>query len=64
MNVIQFPKQSNQLSPEEQQEIARQELLEEIRLLDSQGLLHFEYMEQSEGQVINFLGKSANQGKG
>jgi len=61
MNIIKFPKKTTQLSPEEQQEIARQELLEEIRLLDSQGLLHFEYMEQSEGQVITFPGKSKNQ---
>jgi hypothetical protein len=62
MNIIKFPKKTTQLSPEEQQEIARQELLEEIRQLDSQGLLHFEYMEQSEGQVINFPGKHTNQG--
>lgn len=54
MNIIKFPTPPKQLSPAEKQELARQELLEEIRLLDSQGLLHFEYIEQPEGQVINF----------
>lgn len=61
MNIIKFPEPQKKLSEEEEIEIARQELLEEIRLLDSQGLLHFEYMEQSEGQVITFPGKSKNQ---
>jgi hypothetical protein len=52
MNVIKFPEPQKALSEEEKFEIARQELLAEVRRMEAQGLLTFDYIEQQPGEVI------------
>lgn len=53
MNIIKFPEPKKELSEEEEIEIARQEILAEVRLMEAQGLFIFESIEQEPGQLIN-----------
>lgn len=53
MNIIKFPEPKKELSEEEKIEIARQEILAEVRLMEAQGLFTFELIEQEPGQLIN-----------
>lgn len=55
MNIIQFPAPKIELSEQEQVEIARQELLAEVRLMEAQGLLDFVEIEQQPGKVVQFF---------
>ena len=52
MNIIKFPELQKKLSEEEEIEIARQEILAEVRLMEAQGLLDFVEIEQLPGEVI------------
>jgi hypothetical protein len=54
MNILKFPTQEKMLSEQERIEIARQELLAEVRLMEAQGLLDFVEIEQQPGEVIQF----------
>ncbi len=55
MNIIQFPTPPKELSDQEKIEIARQELLAEIRLMEAQGLLDFVEIEQLPGEVLQLF---------
>ena len=59
MNIIKFPEPKKELSEEEKTEMARQELLAEVRLMEAQGLLTFDYIEQQPGDVIALYSSSA-----
>ena len=53
MNILKFPTPEKMLSEQERIEIARQEILAEVRLMEAQGLLDFvEIHEQQPGEVI------------
>ena len=54
MNIIKFPEPQKKLS-EEEIEIARRELLAEVRLMEAQGLLDFIEIEQQPGEVIQLF---------
>jgi hypothetical protein len=54
MNIIKFHPQ-NELSEQEKIEIARQELLAEVRLMEAQGLLDFVEIEQQPGKVVQLF---------
>ncbi len=54
MNILKFPTPEKMLSEQERIEIARQEILAEVRLMEAQGLLHFVEIEQQLGEVIEF----------
>lgn len=54
MNTIKFPEPKKELSEEEEIEIARQEILAEVRLMEAQGFLTFDYIEQQPGEIIQF----------
>lgn len=56
MNIIPFPTHQKELSDQEKIEITRQELLEEIRLMEAQGLLDFVEISQQPGEVIYLFG--------
>lgn len=58
MNIIKFPKPEKELSEEEKIEIVRQELLDEIRLMEAQGLLTFVEIEQQPGEVVQLFSGS------
>jgi hypothetical protein len=60
MNIIQFPAPKIELSEQEQVEIARQELLAEIRLMEAQGLLDFVEIEQQPGEVVQLISGALN----
>jgi hypothetical protein len=60
MNIIQFPAPKIELSEQEQVEIARQELLAEIRLMEAQGLLDFVEIEQQSGEVVQLISGALN----
>jgi hypothetical protein len=60
MNIIQFPAPKIELSEQEQVEIARQELLAEIRLMEAQGLLDFVEIEQPPGEVVQLISGALN----
>lgn len=55
MNIIKFPETQKKLSEEEEIEIARQEILAEVRLMEAQGLLDFVEIEQQPGEVIQLF---------
>jgi hypothetical protein len=55
MNIIKFPEPKKVLTEQEQIEIARQEILAEVRLMEAQGILTFDYIEQRQGEVIQLL---------
>ncbi len=55
MNIIKFPEPQKKLSEEEEIEIARQEILAEVRLMEAQGLLDFVEIEQQLGEVIQLF---------
>jgi predicted NUDIX family NTP pyrophosphohydrolase len=55
MNIIKFPEPQKKLSEEEEIEIARRELLAEVRLMEAQGLLDFIEIEQQPGEVIQLF---------
>ena len=55
MNIIKFPVPKKELSEEEKTQIARQELLAEIRLMEAQGLLDFVEIEQQPSEVIQLF---------
>ena len=55
MNIIKFPEPQKKLSEEEEIEIARQEILAEVRLMEAQGLLDFVEIEQQPGEVIQLF---------
>ncbi len=55
MNIIKFPEPKKELSEEEKIEIARQEILAEVRLMEAQGLLTFDYIEQQPGEVVQLF---------
>jgi hypothetical protein len=55
MNIIKFPELQKKLSEEEEIEIARQEILAEVRLMEAQGLLDFVEIEQQPGDVIQLF---------
>jgi len=55
MNIIKFPEPKKELSEEEEIEIARQEILAEVRLMEAQGLLDFIEIEQQPGEVIQLF---------
>lgn len=55
MNIIKFPAPPKELSEQEKIEIARQELLAEVRLMEAQGLLDFVEIEQQPGKVVQFF---------
>lgn len=54
MNILKFPTPEKMLSERERIEIARQEILAEVRLMEAQGLLDFVEIEQQPGEVIQF----------
>lgn len=54
MNILKFPTPEKMLSEQERIEIARQEILAEVRLMEAQGLLDFVEIEQQPGEVIQF----------
>lgn len=58
MNIIKFPEPKKELSEEEQIQIARQEILAEVRLMEAQGLLTFDYIEQQPGEVVQLYTQS------
>ncbi len=60
MNIIQFPAPKIELSEQEQVEIARQELLAEIRLMEAQGLLDFVEIEHQPGEVVQLISGALN----
>ncbi len=55
MNIIKFPEPQKKLSEEEEIEIARQEILAEVRLMEAQGLLDFVEIEQQPSEVIQLF---------
>ncbi len=55
MNIIKFPEPQKKLSEEEEIEIARQEILAEVRLMEAQGLLDFVEIEQQPGEVVQLF---------
>ncbi len=55
MNIIKFPEPKKELSEEEETEMARQELLAEVRLMEAQGLLDFVEIEQQPGEVVQLF---------
>ena len=55
MNIIKLPEPQKKLSEEEEIEIARRELLAEVRLMEAQGLLDFIEIEQQPGEVIQLF---------
>ncbi len=54
MNILKFPTPEKMLSEQERIEIARQEILAEVRLMEAQGLLDFVEIVQQLGDVIQF----------
>jgi hypothetical protein len=60
MNIIQFPTIPKELSTQEKIEIARQELLAEIRLMEAQGLLDFVEIAQQPGEVLHLFKDTDN----
>ncbi len=60
MNIIQFPTIPKELSAQEEIEMARQELLAEIRLMEAQGLLDFVEIAQQPGEVVHLFGDADN----
>lgn len=56
MNILKFPTPEKMLSEQERIEIARQEILAEVRLMEAQGLFEFEELAHtSDGQVVPFI---------
>ncbi len=55
MNIIKFPAPQKKLSEEEEIEIARQEILAEVRQMEAQGLMDFIEIEQHPGEVIQLF---------
>lgn len=55
MNIIKFPEPKKELSEEEEIEIARQEILAEVRLMEAKGLLNFVEIEQQPGEVVQLF---------
>jgi hypothetical protein len=60
MNIIKLPEPQKKLSEEEEIEIARQEILAEVRLMEAQGLLDFVEIEQQPGDVIPLFKQSSD----
>ena len=60
MNIIKFPATPKELSEQEKIEMARQELLAEIRLMEAQGLLDFVEIEQQPGEVVQLSSGALN----
>jgi|JI7StandDraft_1071085.scaffolds.fasta_scaffold103347_2 hypothetical protein len=56
MNILKFPTPEKVLSEQEQIEIARQEIIAEFRLMEAQGLIEFEVLDNpSCGEVVPFI---------
>jgi hypothetical protein len=55
MNIIKFPAPQKELSEQEEIDIARQELLAEVRLMEAQGLLDFVEIELQPGKVVQLF---------